>query len=1148
MVVYWVTGGILLVYLVLVWFIGTWWHLHGSDLWILRGGLWLIGLVGAGSFVWFYRKSKEAQAPAETGSVEQSGSADIDLIVHEAVRRLKSSTLGRGTNLGNLPLVFLLGESGSTKTTTIIHSALDPELLAGHVYQDNKIIPTRIANIWYTREAIFVDPAGSLLALADRWKRLVKLVQPGRASSAVGKGQQAPRAAIVCFDCDNFLQPGASEATLSAARKLAVRLQEISQLLSISFPVYVLFTKVDRISFFSEFVRGLSKEEVSEVLGATLAVRSLATGVYAEEETNRLTKAFDEIFYALAEKRLDLLGREHEIEKLPGIYEFPRELRKLRALLVQFLVDLARPSQLTVNPFLRGFYFSGVRPVIVEDGVHAAPQAPAQDPEAGFDAGATRIFSGGGGRQYAQAAAPNRISGSRKIPQWVFLTQLFNDVIVKDRVALAASGFSSRVNFLRRIALGFVVLVSIVCAVGFLISFVGNHTLESNLQAATEELRAVPHLPPNQLPSLGDLQKLERLRQELVTLSGYQTYGIPLHLRWGLYMGKEIYPDAKRVYFERFRNLLFDDTQSRLLGRLRSVPAKPGPNDSYATTYDELKAYLIITSKHEKSTKEWLPPVLTNDWKRGRDLAVAELDSLAKPQFDFYSTELASEDPFSSKSDDVAVKRARDYLGQFGGIDHIYKPMFDEVSSKFPDTSFNEQFSNSIGVIASNHKVRGGFTRAGFAAMTEAIHNSSHISGEDWVLGKITASELDQTTLQQKLTEQYHQEFIREWRSVLATSHITDFKLPDAADRLDKLTSSSSPLLELLWFIAQNTDVGVVEVGDVFAPVDAIEKPTPNPIAYVTPDNTPYVSALTKLQEDIANYLRAPDPNHSDQALNSAGAADSAAKAVTSSHIDQKFHTEETVRLLLEEPIKLAESGLTKGPQETLNAAGQGLCQKFDRLRGFYPFNPTSPNDLPLDELNMVFAPGKGLWAFYDDAKLNTYLIREGAKYVVNSSAPTAVHINPDFLSSFNRMVALSETLYPQSSTTPHFSYTLKELPSNLEGLMLKVGADTLSGTGQEKTFTWTGNSEEVQVTTKGGDILQSYNDPWAIFRFVSDAHSQVAGPVTDLEWVIQNNGKDIILPNGKRKSYMYELRVNGLNPFHASELPGLRCVPKVAK
>jgi len=43
------------------------------------------------------------------------------------------------------------------------------------------------------------------------------------------------------------------------------------------------------------------------------------------------------LFYSLAEKRVDLLSIAGQTEKLPGIYEFPRELRKLRQLLVQFL-------------------------------------------------------------------------------------------------------------------------------------------------------------------------------------------------------------------------------------------------------------------------------------------------------------------------------------------------------------------------------------------------------------------------------------------------------------------------------------------------------------------------------------------------------------------------------------------------------------------------------------------------------------------------------------------------------------------------------------------------------------------------------------------------------------------------------------------
>jgi type VI secretion system protein ImpL len=1146
MLVYLVTGLVLLVYLVLVWFLGTWMHPPGASIWILRGGLWLIGLIAAGSFLWFFLRSKADESEGETAPGK--GADDLDVLVHEAIRRLKKSTLGRGASLGNLPLVFLLGDSGSTKTTTIINSALDPELLAGQVYQDNNIIPTRVANIWYTRQAIFVDPAGGLLTESARWRRLVKLVQPGRFSN-MGKGQQAPRAAIVCFDCENFMKPGASETTLSAARKLAVRLQEVSQLLGISFPVYVLFTKLDRISFFPEFARGLSKEEASEVLGATLPVRLVATGVYAEEETRRLAKAFDELFYSLAERRLDLLGREHEGDKLPGIYEFPRELRKLRTLLVQFLVDLARPSQLSVNPFLRGFYFSGVRPVIVEDVAAAAAAPEVQAPEPALDAGATRIFSGAG-RGAAPMPAAARAAGSRKVPQWVFLSQFFNDVIVKDRVALAASGFSSRVNLLRRVALTTVALIGIVCAIGFIVSFFGNHALESNVRTAINELRTV-QVPPKSVPSLNDLQKLDRLRQQLVTISDYQKDGTPLSLRWGLYVGDQIYPDARNAYFQNFQKLLFTDTQGRLLAGLRGVPDKPGANDTYDNTYSELKAYLITTSNNDKSTKEFLSPVLTSHWTAGRDID-ADRAALAKTQFDFYSTVLPAANPYSSTNDPAAIARARNYLSLFGSTDRLYATLVEKASQKNPAADFYEQFHEAVGVIVGGHRVRGAFTRPGFAFMKDAILNpSAYASGEEWVLGKTTALELDQTTLQQKLTERYQQDFVNEWRTVLQTSSVASYKdLTDAGSKLDKLASPTSPLLELFWFISHNTDVGVATVTAPFSPVQAVEPPgSPDklPDQYVLASNKDYVLSLSKLQSDIGGLAQnKTDPAQAKQVSDSATAAkDAVTKIVVGVPIDQKFHDESLVDKLLGEPITNAEGLIESGDKAALNGAAGPLCSQFAQLSDKYPFNPNSSQDLSVDQLNSILAPKTGsFWTFYDK-NLAKYLTKQGSRYV--EVPDPKVKLNPNFVGFFNRAAAFSDALYPGGSATPKFAYSLKALPSNVD-TVLRIGSETLSGSGQQKVFTWTGAPGDVQVTTKSGDILGSFPGPWSVFKFVADAHSQVSGPVTSLEWIMQSNGRTIMLPNGKPKSYTYELQVNGMfNPFRSTDLSGLRCQTPVA-
>ena len=72
-----------------------------------------------------------------------------------------------------------------------------------------------------------------------------------------------------------------------------------------------------------------------------------------------MTWAFNQLFHSFCDHRLLLLPREGDATKVPQSYEFPREFRKLRTALVQFLVDVCRPSQLRAGPFLRGFYFSG---------------------------------------------------------------------------------------------------------------------------------------------------------------------------------------------------------------------------------------------------------------------------------------------------------------------------------------------------------------------------------------------------------------------------------------------------------------------------------------------------------------------------------------------------------------------------------------------------------------------------------------------------------------------------------------------------------------------------------------------------------------------------------------------------------------------
>ena len=428
--------------------------------------------------------------------------------MREAVRRLKHSTLGRGTNLGSLPLVFVLGDPGSTKTT-VLHSFRARSRTAGGAglsgqrsvaHLDREYLVYATGNFCGSR-GLDDGPGGSLETTG----------QAAAAGAIFGSNRQTSASARERRSC-------ASTAKLSCSRERAKppsRPREDCRCGCRKFPScwgsVFRFTFCSRswtgISFFTDFVRGMSKDEASEVLGATLPLRSLSAGVYADEETKRrLTKAFDEIFYSLAERRIVLLPREHESDKLPGIYEFPRELRKLRtsAGAVSGGPGASQPS---------GHESFSARLLFYRRAAGGGGRRGCGAGGSGGSGGsrircaAQRRFFAAWARKCKAAPVAMRSGGSRRVPQWVFLTSLFNDVLVKDRVALATSGSSSRVNLLRRIALGAAVLVGADLPDGFR-GFVFAQPRAGNARAGGGRRLAAPcRRRSNQVASLGDLQK-----------------------------------------------------------------------------------------------------------------------------------------------------------------------------------------------------------------------------------------------------------------------------------------------------------------------------------------------------------------------------------------------------------------------------------------------------------------------------------------------------------------------------------------------------------------------------------------------------------------------------------------------------------------
>ncbi len=1123
--------------------------LHNANPTVVQGVVLLLGVIAASIFAWLTLKKQSAssndQAPPEE-------SQNIDDLIYEAETRLSEAQNKKDTKIGNLPTVFLIGDAGSAKTSTMVNSGLDAELLSGQVYEESKIVETPTVNFWFARHTLFIETAGKLLTDTTLWRKLIGKMQPGKLATALGNAKESPRAALVCVDAESLLTPD-GELLNAAARNLRTRLSEISQLLGINLPVYVLFTKTDRIAFFSDFVKTLQSEDAVKTVGWTLPIVDLRQGVYSEVETARLSGVFEKLFRALCNARPDFLSREGDAAVLPGVYEFPREFRKLRVPLVRFLVELCRPSQLTVGPFLRGFYFSGVRPVVVNE---VAPVAFQQPKESwGANAGATGIFQQGAA-QRASGYAEQRVVGTKKVPQWLFLGHLFNDVLLADRVAKGASASGGKANVPRRILLASVAGLCLLYTALLAISFTGNRALEAKVRQAAQGI--VPVEPgPLKAASLDSLQRLETLRQTWLD----DCQNPSLSHRFGLYVGGTVCPEVRRLYYTNFNRLLLSPVQSVMLDFLRDLPAVSGP--TFEPTYYTLKAYLITTSNHDR-TDSTLSPTLLDRWSANRGID-KERKNLAKLQFDFYADQL-KQDKTSSENDGAAIEKARVYLANnFENLDVKYQQLLASAAKAGSPV----RFEDSAHTVTDPHEVPAAFTKEGWASVTAALKNPAQYDKSDWVLGdkkftKTTASGAEQS-MATILANRYHADFIKEWMAYLRAANVAKYSnLGDAATKLETLTANGSPIVGLLWLAAKNTSVDRPEVANVFLPVQTVVLPGSGPS--VASPNDAYIDKLSLLKKSVKTLADQPQGDTKD-ILQNASDAEDAVKKVTRFRADPAGDVNQAdagkdVDRFLRQPITYAEALLRNmGPGE-LNAKGRALCQPFRALTSKFPFNsnPNAPS-ASIAEVNAVFKkPDGALWKLYNES-LQKLLPLQGTQYV---PAPGPSTLTPNFVTFFNKAAAFSEFLYAGGVQNPHFPYTVKVAQlDRMPGatLDLQIDGQELNysgGTGAAKNFTWQADANhEVKATAKLGQVSLSWGSErsskglWSLFAFLAEGKQHPNGNPNWFGWNVGITGSRGNAKSLDETAPAIWLEVDLGGPPHTFQrgsfsLPG--CVAEVAK
>ncbi len=1123
-------------------------HLQGAAYAIFVIVLLLIGIGAAVAIIVMHRRSKR-QEEEEASGASGGEAGDIDLLLNDVNRKLRNSPQGVKT-LDELPLVYLLGQSGSAKTTTVVQSGMDAELVAGTASHGSEQTSTESLNLWFTGTAALLELGTTISGNASRLTRVIQRTRARAYRSAFGAGA-APRAAIVCLSMDQLLAQDGGATLLAFARSANADLRQISRLLGMSIPVYVIVTKTDRIPHFQEYVRNLSEDEVRQVLGTTLLRNDATPGTYADQAGRSVSSAIDGLVYKLGEFRVEMLDREAEPANKPGLYEFPREFGKLRRGLKDFLVEVCKPSQLHANPYLRGFYFTGIRPRVVERAVSApqAVQVPAMQ-----EAGATQFLNLSRTRAEAaaQTAVPTMVA--MRVPQWTFLPRLLPEVILGDKSALTASKQSAPARLFRRTLYGSLAALLAIWLLFLLVSYSNNAALERRVAVAASTLSKAPA----GLPGTDELSALDDLRQTMVQLDSFEIHGAPLSYRFGLYRGAQLDSQTHKIYFEYFRPMLLAPAQENLLAFMRSLPDSPATSSdfgSYLAAYNPLKAYLITTSNPEKSQAKFLTPVFLQYWIGARTLD-PEQQQLAQKQIDFYAGELLRNPPYAIAPDSAMVEHTRAYLSKFLAETRIYQAMLSDADRTSPSIDFNKMYPGSASYVTDPHVVRGAFSRAGFGFMQDAIqHPEKYAQGETWVLGNQAGEALNAAQVSKDLAGQYSSDFLKEWHEFLMEAHVGACgSLKDAPAHLNALAGPASPLLALFYTVSHNTAVADPNIRSTFQPTQALVDPNATD-RLIGGGNAAYITALSQLAGavDLASQNPAAATDAAvfapvaQQVVAAGGAAQQTAQSF---NVDQQMHTEATVLALMQAPIQCVAK-LAPSPGAAANGSGQKICAAITPLLSKFPFSPNSPAQASPAEVDAAFAPDTGaLWTAYNGL-LKQYLVPQGSQYVANPAAPQPV--SSRFAQYFGRAAHISSVLYPAGAKSATLTFSEHFLPGNgVANATLVVDGQRISGGTATQQITWNAATAQKASLVYDNNEVLPFQGTWAVFQLVRTAQiSRTAGgyrldyPINTATTVA---GHTVSGTGGSVKTASFEISGAGADLLVNGGFSGLSCALPVVK
>ncbi|PMS35437.1 type VI secretion system protein ImpL [Trinickia symbiotica] len=792
--------------------------------------------------VWLWRAAATRRANRQLGDMlEQQAAADkatsapaqparqaeLDALrtrLVDAVRTIKTSKIGQlsgGSALYELPWYIIIGNPAAGKSSAVLNSGLQFPFAEKRDAVVHGIGGTRNCDWFFTTEGILLDTAGRYSVYEEdrtEWLGFLGLLKRYR--------PRAPINGIIVTASIAELTAGRPDTTINLARSLRQRVQELTEKLEVFAPVYVMFTKADLITGFSEFFGGGERHEYDRVWGATLP--------YGPDEKRDIVALFDERFEELYEGLKEISVAQMALNRgnklAPGQLSFPLEFLSIKPALRVFLATLFENNPFQYKPILRGFYFTSA----LQEGVTNSAAAQRIGQRFGLSAD-----------DVPAAQAPTSKNG-------FFLRDLFSKVIFADKQTVRQFASPAKLRLRYGTFFAFAAILALALG-GWTWSTIGNQQLVANVQA---DLDNIVRIQQKRDDLQSRLQAMDILEDRIEQLEQYRR-DRPLSVSFGLYQGDIIEQRLLTEYYRGIKQLMLTPVSQNLAAFLKDVnahadqlapltrppesgavpvsaranvlsPNAPnGPNaqgglysDASPTNvedaYNALKTYLMLSDKRhveaahltDQLARFWRGWLETNRGNMPRD----EMIRSAERMITFYLSRVADDDwPMIDANLSLVDETREDLRHVVRGMparQRVYEEIKARASTRFaPMTVARIVGDGDTSLVAGSYAIPGTFTRdAWFQYVRPAIRDAAtkELQAKDWVLN--TASQDDLTLdgspeqIQKALVGMYKAEYAQHWQRFMQGIAIQDFgNFSQAVASMNRLGDpQSSPIRKIL--------------------------------------------------------------------------------------------------------------------------------------------------------------------------------------------------------------------------------------------------------------------------------------------------------------------------------------------------------------